>query len=434
MPAKTTKTPVKKPVKKAAPAKKAATPPLKVAKPKKVPAPKAEVAVTVPQEQIKTVLSTTHKIKPLHPRTLDTKYTGFEPTWTKQPDPTSRAARVLEAFNWYNYHYDKKIAKELIIDWLHRSSRNTEAKVFAKIPESDVKQPIGWLCRMHVMGFELTDKEEKSIIQHITDLCNAVSTTKETVKDDAAVGTKPNIQDRLREKMQEAAAELEGMLDDFTKSGAKITAEFKPITVIRTLNVAPQLVGEIVQIWQRRLDELTLAVAGKDAQLVEGYSNFGKIQLRNLVKFAELVIADCGSYVQIKKTERKPRAKKPVSPEKLTSKFKYMREFADLKLKSVSVTDLVGAQEAWLYETRKRKLIHVVADTHVGSFTVKGAAIIGFDTTNSTQKTLRKPADQLKALMAASVPQARKVFKDIKATEVKWNGRSNENLVLLKVR
>jgi hypothetical protein len=136
--------------------------------------------------------------------------------------------------------------------------------------------------------------------------------------------------------------------------------------------------------------------------------------------------------VQIKKVERKPRAKKAVSPEKLTAKFKYLKTFPELKLVSEPAVKLVDATEAWLYDTAKRKLIHVVGDVHRGSFTVKGSAIIGFDTGNSSQKTLRKPAEQIKALMAAGKPAARKLFKEIKATEVKFNGRGNDNLVILR--
>jgi hypothetical protein len=193
-------------------------------------------------------------------------------------------------------------------------------------------------------------------------------------------------------------------------------------------------VNEIAVLWKRRLDELEQVVAGRDAQLAEGYGQFGKLQVKNLVKFAEQVIADCGSYVQLKKVERKPRKKKAVSPEKLTARFKYLREFDELKLKSQAVTDLVNAQEAWLYDTKKRKLIYVVADTHAGQFTVKNNMLIGFDPTNSVQKTLRKPAEQIRALLQGGVAQHRKSFKDIKATEVKFNGRGNENLILLKIR
>ena len=68
----------------------------------------------------------------------------------------------------------------------------------------------------------------------------------------------------------------------------------------------------------------------------------------------------------------------------------------------------------------------------IGTFSVKGSAIVGFDTMNTVQKTLRKPDTQLKELLSGGKPAARKVFKDIKATEVKYNGRGNENIVILK--
>jgi len=86
-----------------------------------------------------------------------------------------------------------------------------------------------------------------------------------------------------------------------------------------------------------------------------------------------------------------------------------------------------------LYDSKKRKLIHVVADEYAKVFTVKNNSIIGFSTVESQQKTLRKPADQIKALVAGGKPASRKFFKDIKATETQFNGRGTENLIILKV-
>ena len=373
--------------------------------------------------------------RPLNPKSADTKYTGGEPEWRLQPESESRASALIAAFTWYNYHYDKKTVKELVIDWLTRNDRQRDARDFARVPESTIRNQTGWLCRMNTMGLDLNEHELLTVDTAITEHLRTVRAIREVVKaaEPDAVA-RPNIQDRLRDKMVEAAGEIEGMYDDMIVAGAKMSADFKPLLVLRGMNVAPQMVGEIAQHWKTRLAELEEVVRGKDAQLVEGYNNFGKLQVKNLVKFAEQVVADCGSYVQIKKVERKPRKKKPVSAEKLTARFKYLREFAELKLQSEPVTRLVNAQEAWLYETKKRKLIYVVADTHAGSFTVKGSSLIGFDPTNSVQKTLRKPAEQIKALLQGGVAQHRKYFKDIKATEIKFNGRGSENLILLKIR
>lgn len=379
--------------------------------------------------------------KPLHIRSADTKYMGDEPTWKFQPEAERRVSRLANAFNWYNYYLGKKEVKEFVADWLDRHE-DKNAKAFRSIPEQIIPSTMGWLCRMSTMGLDLTEHELLYIENHVSELLNKHKPAKKlSAKAQASADARAEqqaetvritIQDRLREKVSECAGEIEGMFDDFITAGAKMSADYKPITLMRGMNIAPQMVHTIVDDWKKRVAEFEEAIEGRDAQLVEGYSPWTKTQLKNFVKFGEQVIADCGNYVQIKKVERKPRAKKAVSPEKLASKFKFLKEFAELKLKSEAPAKLVGASEAWLYDTKKRKLIHVVADTHAGSVSVKGSSIVGMDTVQSLQKTLRKPAEQIKALVGSGKPAARKYFKDIKATETKYNGRGNENLIILK--
>ena len=378
--------------------------------------------------------TTARPIKPLNPRTADVKYTGTEPEWRIQPTADDRNSRLGSAFHWYGYHYGKKEVKEFITDWLARTDRAKEAREFGRVPDGAMVNVFGWLARMNLMGLQLTEHEQLAVDNHIRALIGANYSVKQVTESAEDPAGRPTIQDRLREKMTEAAGEIEGMYDEMIRAGARMGADYRPMAVLRGLNVAPQLTGEIAAKWKHRMEELESVVAGKDSQLTEGYGNFTKLQIKNLIKFAETVISDCGSYVQIKKTERAPRKKKPISAEKLTQRFRYLREFAELKLISEPVTKLVGCQEAWLYDTKRRKLIYAVADGHIGTMTVKGTSIVGFDTTNSVQKTLRKPAEQIRGLLTGGVANTRKFFKDIKATEVKFNGRSNENLILLKVR
>ena len=49
----------------------------------------------------------------------------------------------------------------------------------------------------------------------------------------------------------------------------------------------------------------------------------------------------------------------------------------------------------------------------------------------STLETLRKPAEQIRAVTGGRKPAARKSFGEIKATETKYNGRGNNNLIIL---
>lgn len=374
------------------------------------------------------------EIKLLNPKGAETKYIGGEPTWKFQPTSENRISTMANAFYWYNYHYGKKEAKDMIVHWLEHNDRSKDAKTMRGIPDSYVRLTPAWVCRMNLVGLELSEHEQCSIDNMISDMLKV----KQEVKRDQAEVDEENavakitIQDRLREKAEECAGELEGMFDDFVSSGAKMSADWKPIAQIRGMNIVPQMINIIADPWKKRLAEFEEVVEGKDAELVEGYSNFSKIQMKNLIKFAEQVIADCASYVQIKKVERKPRAKKAVSPEKQSAKFKYLKEFPELNLKSEVPAKLIGASEAWIYNTKNRKLIHVLADSHIGHFSIKGSTIVGFDTVTSVQKTLRKPAEQIKALLTGGKPAARKTFKDIKATETAFNGRGNENLIILR--
>jgi hypothetical protein len=342
-----------------------------------------------------------------------------------------RTSRLSAAFNWYNYFYSKKDARDMIVKYLELNDRKADLKTLRSIPDSAIRTTTAWLCRMTVVGLELTDHEQIQLDNMLKEILTAKQTAVAEVSDEPEA-PRVTIQDRLREKVSECAGELDGMFDEFVINGAKMSADYKPVSLIRSMNIAPQMVSTLSDIWKRKLAEFEEAVAGKDAQLAEGYRFLSKVQLRNAVKFCETVINDCGAYVQIKKVERKPRQAKAVPPEKRAAKFKICAEFAELKIKSLPAASLVDKTEAWLYDTKKRKLVHIVADEYAKVFTVKNNAIIGFSTTETQQKTVRKPAETLKALQAAGKPAARKIFKDIKTTETAFNGRGTENLVILK--
>ena len=378
-------------------------------------------------------MAKSNEIKRLNPKGAETKYVGFEPEWKFQPTSENRLSSFANAFQWYNYHYGKKDAKEMLCHYLEHNGRKADAKTMRGIPDSQIRVTPAWVCRMTLIGLELNEHEQCIIDEQISAMLKAKQEIKKAqseVDADTAVA-KLTIQDHLREKVSECCGELEGMFDDFIVAGAKMSADFSPIKLMRGLNISPNMVGTVSAVWELRMAEFNEVLEGTDPDLVEGYSHLTKNQLKQCVKFCETVINDCNSYVQLKKVERKPRAKKAVSPEKLTRRFKFMKEFEELGLKSESVTKLVGASEAWLYDTAKRKLIHIMADSHIGTFTVKGSAIVGFDALATVQKTLRKPVEQIKLVMG-SKPVARKEFEAIKATETKFTGRGNENLIILK--
>jgi hypothetical protein len=370
-------------------------------------------------------------VKLLNPRSSDTNVMGGEPVWRAQPTD-NRISQLSKAFSWYNYFYGKKDAREMIVNYLESQDRKTDVRTLKSIPDSAIRLTTGWLCRMKMVGLQLDDHEEIKLDILLKEILTSKPTAEVESEPVSDAPARPNIQDRLREKVGECAAELDAMFDEFMMAGAKMSADYKPITVMRGMNVVPQMISEISNRWKRRLAEFEEAVEGRDPLLVEAYSYLTRIQLRNCVKFCEAVINDCGAYVQIKKVERKPRKVRAVPPEKRAAKFKHIAEFVELNLKGLPAAGLVDKAEAWLYDTKKRKLIHLVADSHTQAFTVKNNSIIGYSTVETLQKTVRKPADVVRALQAAGKPAARKIYKDLTTTETPWNARGTENLIVLK--
>jgi len=287
-----------------------------------------------------------------------------------------------------------------------------------------------WLARMNMRGLELNEHENLTLENEITRLSKLVH--KPEVVEKEKDTNKPTIQDYLREKARDAAGELEGAFDEFFTTGKTST---KTVDIVAKLNVTPQHIPLIVDVWKKKQIEFETLNETDDKELKEAYGNLGKIQLRNILKYIEQVLGDLNSYISIKKASKAPRKKKAIPVEKIVSKLKYLKEFKDvtnkLDLTSVHPTKLHGASEAWVYDTAKRKLHHYIADDYSKTFTVKGNTILGFDTATSEIKTLRKPGEQLKEVMG-SKPAARKFFKDIKATPTVPTGRFNENLIILK--
>lgn len=374
-------------------------------------------------------------IKELKPKDPDLKYFGSEPSFATQPSAENRLGILQRSFNWYNRFYTRKDAKEFVAHYLDFAGEKEKAKKIRTVPDNTIPTTLGWLARIKLRGLELTEQESirlQTEISRVLEVAKVIA-KQEPVK--AKESVRPNLQEIMKEKAREAGGEIEGLFDVYLKDGAKSTFTVKVIDEVAKLNVLPQHISIVIDPWNKKREEFEAVLEGNDDQLKEGYSQFTKTQIKNILKYIDQVISDLNSYVTIKKTSRAPRARKAVPVEKIVAKLKYLKTFKDeatkLDLVSLHPTKIHGASEAWVYDTAKRKLHHYVADEYSKTFTVKGNTLLGFDTRQSEIKTLRKPAEQLKEV-TGSKPAARKFFKEIKSVATTPNGRFNENMIILK--
>jgi hypothetical protein len=383
------------------------------------------------------------EIKDLRPKDLlGLKGHGGEPQIPESMDDKARNSFLGKAFNWYNYFCTNKEAKQFIMDYLISISETTTAKKLNRVPDSKIKSTYGWVSRLALRGLKLEDSEKERIFDEVRSLITAdekatptdaeVAETAESVET-----TKKNIQQIMRERASDISGEIQGLLDDYIIQGYKTNVDVtnKVVNMMTEKNILPQHVFIVSEPWQALKSELQEVSKGVDEDLVESYANMSKQQLKNLIKFVDQVISNISSYSALKQTTKAVRKRKPVSVDKLVSKLKHQRKFKDdkqkLDLVSIEPTKLHNSQEAWCYDTAKRKLYHFVADTVTKCLVVKGNTLLGFDTKESEAKILRRPNEQIKEIMG-SKPAARKYFKDIKAVATTPNGRFNPNMILLR--
>lgn len=386
------------------------------------------------------VAATSNKtVKDLIPKDMDFVYLGSEPNFSdSQPSDDGRKFALIKAYNWYSHFYTNKEAKEFLVRYLEDTKSSVNAKLIRKVPDNKMLPTAGWMARTATRGLVLDQRQLEFINEAVTKLVDYAKTTieEETATEDTA-GNRMNIQEIMRERASEAAAEVEGMFDKFLIEGCtkNFDLDKKVIEEFKSRNILPQHLSSITRRWQRIRDEYEAVLAGKDDQLNEGYASYSKSQMKNQLKFAEQVLAEINNYVSFKQSTKKVRVRKPVPVEKIVSKLKYCKAFKDatqkLDLIGLHPSKLHGAAEAWVYDTKKRKMHHYIADGYSTTLSIKGNTVIGFDKNQSEIKTLRKPSEQIKQL-TGSKPAARKFFGDIKSVAVCPKGRFSTDLIILK--
>ena len=263
------------------------------------------------------------------------------------------------------------------------------------------------------------------------------SSIKEVQEEKEATKTpRKSIQDVMLEKLHLAGGEIDGLVDEYFQSKKKDErVTDKVLKILHQYNPLANHISNLVRGYDDEKAEFVELLSGQDEQLLEAYSHLTKPQVKNVITLYEQIISSLNSYATLKIKTRAKRARKPISPEKATSKIKYLKVFKDdatgLELESIRPVEMYMSKEVWAYDTARRKLHHYIADELGGELFVKGNTLLGFDKSKSQIKTLRKPKEQIKEVMG-SKPQARKFFESIKAVGVVPKGRFNDNMIILR--
>lgn len=370
------------------------------------------------------------------------------PNWAghEEWDTNKFLKQFYVAMEWYRLESSAKDLKPKVINWMAANEyTKTQIAEFKKTKDNRCPLTVGAIAANLLRGMPTVREDWNKGRSTETWLRNAITKIVEEGKDDAdeadaaalvdagkPIVAVPTIQERVREASYKMTEELETALEAFATDPETFEPKaFKVLNLLKGKEAKAAHARIIKSFYERQYNELVEAAGTKDEQLKEAYSHLSKANLKKITTFYNEILTACDMLMQEAKINRAPRKTKAVSRDKLVAKLKYAKANEPLKLVSINPVDIIGSKELWVFNTKSRKLGKYVA-AEFNDLGVKGTTITGFDEFKSVQKTLRKPEDQLKEFKAAGKVQLRKFLEDIKAVDIKLNGRISEEVILLK--
>lgn len=331
---------------------------------------------------------------------------------------------MMRALNYYNFEVlDEK--KKRAWAYAYWKANGLDTKPLDKVHESYF-HTVGAVAHLSLSGIQLHEADSIRLDSAYKQL---LAVAKGVVDEVEVVDTKAEPKKSIQDYMDEAASfhigEIEGAIDDLLTKGKTFDVK----AYLQGTQVKAPVAKRIGDWFKKKTLEFK-AAAEDDKEVIDGYG--GKRVLTKLIAFTESIVTDCDTIAQIAKTTRAPRKRKEKPPSVLVAKMKWLKEFAELNLKSIFPEKIIGTDMTMMYDTVKRRLIKYQAlDGY--ELSVKGTAIQNFDPEKSGSKIIRKPDVQLKGIQGLSKRPVSNLFNEIKATASKVNGRTNENLIIIGV-
>lgn len=331
---------------------------------------------------------------------------------------------MVTALNWYGNQDSAKL-RSYAKEYANFIERTDYLIPLEKASDNEI-QHIGAIGRLILREQYVSDTHTELLSTKLDEISEKYSKksikepTKEPAKEKPAIN--PN------DIVNKFAAEIDEHLDFFVVNKK---SEFSCKNFLLQNNITSVISKKIGNLYEPLLEEINSVVEGNDEDLVEGYNNFTRWQIRKYASFIQGIINECNQHsesVKVRKTVRKVTVK-PASV--IAAKVSYLKEFTELNLKSIFPSNIIGASELWVYNTKTRKIgVYYGADE--GKLSVSGTTIINFDILKSVSKTLRKPEETFKTMGATSKRAMTNWFKTItsKPLPIK-TGRLNSDTILI---
>lgn len=363
------------------------------------------------------------------------KWLGQEPSWSNQEtmSDAQKNSALIGAFNWYAYFVDTKQCKTFLLEYMQGVGRSKdEIDLIKSLTDSEFNSQTGKIARMMSRGLIPTENVKQKFVDQFKELLSKAKqlSTEKRVVVSVSTAPAPSIQDRIRDKAGEEIGELEGMVDDFVMNKCKSTVDIE--TYLKSRNLSSVVSKKICDYYVGVSEEIRDTITGVDEQLVEGYSNFKKPELKRFKDFLDSIVVATNNLSVTNKPVRKKRKVKEKPASVLVSKVKYMKNFAEFGLTSVPPEKMIGALQVWTFNTKTRTL-SVYNAYNAKGLSVKGTTLQNFEESTSISKRLRKPEVTLKDVLGGGKIILRKLMTDLSTKESIATGRINEDTIIVRI-
>jgi len=378
-------------------------------------------------------------------RDYSPKWDGAE-TWTGE----QFLRHFQGAMRYYRMESSGKELKPKVIDWMGRNGyARADIQAFKDTRDGRCELTMGAVASCLIKGMPDVHPEfnnGRSTAEWLkTEIARVVASgeydeaPEEEVKvvktAKTAVVYVPTIQDRLREAAGGMSEEIDAAIDSFiTDPDAFNPKDIKIFNLLKGKGAKAAHSRIIKGYFQRGYDELIELSSGKaDDQLREAYKHLPRKNVNKLIEFYSAIMAACEQIAAEQKVLKKPRTAKVKPAEEIVKKLKFMLSDTKLGITSAPPATIIGASGVVVFNTKTRKIGYYIAKSSTG-LSVKNSSITEF-TDKSTQKTLRKPPEQIKEFKEQNTQKRFETWfaKNVKTTETQLNGRFNEDTIILKV-
>jgi hypothetical protein len=362
------------------------------------------------------------------PPASEGKFIGEEPTWSQPVEDIRYNRELIRGLNWHNYCASEKNFRKYLEEWIkenHPASAKAEIAIWRTVTR--VNNTICSLARCHVQGFPLKEIHTQQIEEYIASW-NVKQKKVRQVSTTPVVKT-VTIQERIQTQVRNVLGELDALIDSAFDGEISSVQHMQGVIASSGINLRGPQLKLITKYLKNNLLEWEQAYNKQDEQLVEGYTYVNRRHFKKIIDEFSTLLSTLSQQQTAIQTQR-IRKKKPVDKKKMAGKIRFLKEFQELSIKSLNPVDIIGANVIWVYDTNKRRLGYYEAEAKNSLF-VKGTTIQGFKVTG--EKILRKPEEQLPEILKLRKNQTVNWFNSIRARENTLTGRTNNNLIILRI-